>query len=102
MSRMGRHAPPSYRVRSLLLVRFYQDENPLSWRVTRSEGELPGAGKRQQKGGAVYRRVSTSDQDDRPGRGLLGYAEPANFEAVDVFDGTLSGIFPRSYSIPGG
>ena len=42
---------------------------------------------------AIYCRVSTSDQDcDRQERDLIDYAERANFEVVEVFKETLSGI----------
>ena len=42
---------------------------------------------------AIYCRVSTSDQDcDRQERDLKGYADRANFEVVEVFKETLSGI----------
>ncbi len=42
---------------------------------------------------AIYCRVSTSDQDnDRQERDLLEYAERADFEVVEVFKETLSGI----------
>ena len=42
---------------------------------------------------AIYCRVSTSDQDnDRQERDLLEYADRANFEVVEVFKETLSGI----------
>lgn len=42
---------------------------------------------------AIYCRVSTSDQDnDRRERDLLEYAERADFEVVEVFKETLSGI----------
>lgn len=42
---------------------------------------------------AIYCRVSTSDQDnDRQERDLLEYAERADFEMVEVFKETLSGI----------
>ncbi|MGI8860479.1 MAG: recombinase family protein [Rubrobacteraceae bacterium] len=41
----------------------------------------------------IYCRVSTSDQDnDRQERDLLEYAERADFEVVEVFKETLSGI----------
>jgi len=42
---------------------------------------------------AIYCRVSTSDQDcDRQERALIDYAERADFEVVEVFKETLSGI----------
>jgi putative DNA-invertase from lambdoid prophage Rac len=42
---------------------------------------------------AIYCRVSTSDQDnDRQERDLLEYADRADFEVVEVFKETLSGI----------
>jgi putative DNA-invertase from lambdoid prophage Rac len=42
---------------------------------------------------AIYCRVSTSDQDcERQERDLLEYADRANFEVVEVFKETLSGI----------
>jgi DNA invertase Pin-like site-specific DNA recombinase len=42
---------------------------------------------------AIYCRVSTSDQDnDRQERDLLEYAERADFEVVEIFKETLSGI----------
>lgn len=42
---------------------------------------------------AIYCRVSTGDQDnDRQERDLLEYAERADFEMVEVFKETLSGI----------
>ena len=42
---------------------------------------------------AIYCRVSTSDQDcDRQERDLIDYAERADFEVVEVFKETLSGI----------
>ena len=42
---------------------------------------------------AIYCRVSTSDQDnDRQERDLLKYADRADFEVVEVFKETLSGI----------
>jgi putative DNA-invertase from lambdoid prophage Rac len=42
---------------------------------------------------AIYCRVSTSDQDcDRQERDLKEYADRANFEVVEVFKETLSGI----------
>ena len=42
---------------------------------------------------AIYRRVSTGDQDnDRQERDLIEYAERADFEVVEVFKETLSGI----------
>jgi DNA invertase Pin-like site-specific DNA recombinase len=42
---------------------------------------------------AIYCRVSTSDQDnDRQERDLLEYAERAEFEVVEIFKETLSGI----------
>ena len=42
---------------------------------------------------AIYCRVSTSDQDnDRQERDLLEYAGRADFEVVEVFKETLSGI----------
>lgn len=42
---------------------------------------------------AIYCRVSTSDQDnDRQERDLLDYAERSDFEVVEVFKETLSGI----------
>ena len=42
---------------------------------------------------AIYCRVSTSDQDnDRQERDLLEYAEKADFEVVETFKETLSGI----------
>lgn len=45
------------------------------------------------RGVAIYCRVSTSDQDnDRQERDLLEYAQRADFEVVEVFKETLSGI----------
>jgi putative DNA-invertase from lambdoid prophage Rac len=42
---------------------------------------------------AIYCRVSTSEQDcDRQERDLIDYAERADFEVVEVFKETLSGI----------
>src|SRR3712207_8584087 len=42
---------------------------------------------------AIYCRVSTSDQDcDRQERDLIDYAKRADFEVVEVFKETLSGI----------
>jgi putative DNA-invertase from lambdoid prophage Rac len=42
---------------------------------------------------AIYCRVSTSEQDnDRQERDLLEYADRADFEVVEVFKETLSGI----------
>lgn len=42
---------------------------------------------------AIYCRVSTGDQDnDRQERNLLEYAERANFEVIEIFKETLSGI----------
>ena len=42
---------------------------------------------------AIYCRVSTGDQDnDRQERDLLDYAERSDFEVVEVFKETLSGI----------
>jgi putative DNA-invertase from lambdoid prophage Rac len=42
---------------------------------------------------AIYCRVSTSDQDnERQERDLLEYADRADFEVVEVFKETLSGI----------
>ena len=42
---------------------------------------------------AIYARVSTSDQDcDRQERDLTEYADRANYDVVEVFKETLSGI----------
>lgn len=42
---------------------------------------------------AIYCRVSTADEDiDRQERDLLEYTERANFEGVEIFEETLSGI----------
>ena len=49
--------------------------------------------RRRRRRVAIYCRVSTSDQDcDRQERDLKGYADRANFEVVEVFKETLSGI----------
>jgi putative DNA-invertase from lambdoid prophage Rac len=52
-----------------------------------------GTQRRRRRRVAIYCRVSTSDQDcDRQERDLQAYAERANFEVVEVFKETLSGI----------
>jgi DNA invertase Pin-like site-specific DNA recombinase len=51
---------------------------------------------------AIYCRVSTSDQDcERQERDLLEYADRANFEVVEVFKETLSGIRKARGKQPG-
>ena len=51
---------------------------------------------------AIYCRVSTSDQDcERQERDLLEYADRANFEVVEVFKETLSGVRKARGKQPG-
>ena len=61
-----------------------------------------GLEERRRRRVAIYCRVSTSDQDcERQERDLLEYADRANFEVIEVFKETLSGIRKARGKQPG-
>ena len=86
------------RIRYKVIFCWYASKEPRSRCLCGLQG--PGSGRVYlvQSNGrrrvAIYCRVSTSDQDnDRQERDLLEYAERADFEVVEVFKETLSGIW---------